>query len=72
MARVAFGMATTKSNDSNASGAIRFSTVNWIILLAGLLAIIGGYFSLAAGSIILAPLLLVLGYAVLIPIGIIR
>lgn len=65
-------MANSRSTDSGPAATIRFSTLNWIVLLAGIIAIVAGYFSLAAGSTILAPLLLVLGYAVLIPIGIIR
>jgi hypothetical protein len=53
-------------------GALRFSLQNWTLLAAGILAIAIGYVLLAAGSIVAAPLLLVLGYVVLIPIGIIR
>jgi hypothetical protein len=52
-------------------GAMRFSMRNWALLLAGLVAAIGGFFALAAGSTVLAPLLLVLGYVILIPLGII-
>jgi hypothetical protein len=52
-------------------GAMRFSMRNWVLLLAGLVAAIGGFFALAAGSTVLAPLLLVLGYVILIPLGII-
>lgn len=51
---------------------LRFSTENWVLLLAGLIAIIAGYITLGAGSTVAAPLLLVLGYVVLIPLGIIR
>lgn len=52
-------------------GALRFGPRNWILLLAGIAAIVAGYVTLAAGSTVAAPLLLVLGYVVLIPIGII-
>ncbi len=48
-----------------------FGPRNYIIFAIGLLVIIVGYISLAAGSITLAPILLVLGYCVLIPISII-
>lgn len=44
--------------------------MNFYILIAGLLSIILGYITLAKGSITLSPILLVLGYLVLIPIGI--
>ncbi|HSJ05655.1 MAG TPA: hypothetical protein VK936_03065 [Longimicrobiales bacterium] len=50
---------------------MKFSAINAILLLLGLAAIIGGYVLLAGGSTVAAPLLLVLGYAVLIPLGII-
>lgn len=53
-------------------GALRFSWQNWALLALGLLAIVIGYVTLAAGSTVAAPLLLVLGYVVLIPLGIIR
>lgn len=53
-------------------GALRFSTQNWVLLALGLIAIAIGYWLLARGSTVAAPLLLVLGYVVLIPLGIIR
>ncbi len=43
--------------------------VNAGLLSGGVLAIIIGYVLLGSGSITMAPLLLVLGYAVLIPAG---
>jgi hypothetical protein len=52
-------------------GTLRFSTRNWVILLLGLVAIVAGYALLAQGSTAAAPLLLVLGYVILIPLGII-
>jgi hypothetical protein len=51
--------------------SLKFSPINGILLVLGLAAIIGGYALLAGGSITAAPLLLVLGYAVLIPLAII-
>lgn len=48
-----------------------FGPKNYIIFGAGLLVIILGYISLASGSITLAPILLILGYCVLIPVAII-
>ena len=50
---------------------MRFSLRNWALLAAGLVAAIAGFFALAAGSTVAAPLLLVLGYVILIPVGII-
>lgn len=51
--------------------AIRFSVPNLAFFAAGLAAIVLGYVLLAGGSTVGAPLLLVLGYAVLVPLGII-
>ena len=52
-------------------GSLRFSMINAILLVAGLVSIVAGYVLLAQGSNVLAPVLLVLGYAVLVPLGII-
>lgn len=52
--------------------SLRWSTVNYAFLGAGIAAIAGGFVLLAGGSTIAAPLLLALGYVVLIPLGIIR
>ena len=55
----------------HAKPSLQFSPINGILLLAGLGAIVLGYQLLSRGSTTAAPLLLVLGYAVLIPLGII-
>lgn len=52
-------------------GSLRFSRVNLAMALAGLVALVLGYWLLAQGSITAAPLLLVLGYVVLLPLAII-
>jgi uncharacterized membrane protein HdeD (DUF308 family) len=52
-------------------GALRFSLLNWALLAAGVIAVVLGYLALAQGSTALAPLLLVLGYVILVPLGII-
>lgn len=65
-------MATRPPPSAGAQkAALKFSAINAILLLAGLAAIIFGYVLLARGSTVAAPLLLVLGYAVLVPLGII-
>lgn len=48
-----------------------FGPRNYWIFGIGILVVVVGYISLAAGSITLAPILLVLGYCVLIPVSII-
>jgi uncharacterized membrane protein YtjA (UPF0391 family) len=50
---------------------MRFSMRNAILLVAGLICAVVGFVTLAGGSTVLAPLLLVLGYVILIPLGII-
>ena len=56
---------------SDTESSLRFSVPNLALNAAGLAAIVLGYVLLAGGSTVGAPLLLVLGYAVLIPLGII-
>ncbi|MEO0078143.1 MAG: hypothetical protein ABIK86_03985 [candidate division WOR-3 bacterium] len=42
---------------------------NYIIMGVGLATVIAGFITLSTGSITLAPILLVLGYCVLIPLS---
>jgi len=42
---------------------------NYVLMAAGLLAVIAGFITLSQGSNTLAPLLLVIGYCVLIPVS---
>ena len=51
---------------------LSFSRVNAIWLGAGAVAIGIGYALLARGSMTIAPILLVLGYCVLLPVGIVK
>jgi len=68
-------MAKTRTRSAAAApvdrASVRFSAINGILLAAGLAAITIGFALLAKGSTVAAPLLIVLGYAVLIPLGII-
>ena len=52
--------------------SVRFSPINGILIGAGLVSVTIGFLLLANGSTVAAPLLLVLGYAVLIPVGIVK
>ena len=45
----------------------RWGMWNSLLLLLGVAVLVGGYMSLARGSLTLAPVLLVAGYCVLIP-----
>jgi hypothetical protein len=58
--------------DEPATRSLHFGTVNLVLALAGAAALVAGYWLLARGSITAAPLLLVLGYVVLLPMAIIR
>jgi len=59
-----------KPEKAKEKGTLPFTKRNWTWLGIGLLVIIIGYIALAKGSITLAPILLVAGYCVLIPIAI--
>ena len=48
-----------------------FGRRNYMIFGAAMLSIIVGYIALGQGSITLAPILLVLGYCVLVPVSLI-
>ena len=61
-----------KTQKTEAPSALRFTRVNAILGVAGLASLTAGYGLLAQGSITAAPLLLVLGYVVLLPMAIIR
>lgn len=62
----------TRRRQGGLRGSLRFSRFNLITILLGMVSVGVGYAFLAGGSTVLAPLLLVLGYVVLIPIGLIR
>ena len=62
----------TPANPAAAPNSLQFSPINGILLVAGLAAIVAGYAMLSRGSTVATPLLLVLGYAVLLPMAIIR
>ena len=49
---------------------IPFGKKNYVIFGVAALVILAGYLALSKGSITLAPILLLLGYLVLIPLGI--
>jgi hypothetical protein len=60
------------TDNSGSPQALKFTKVNALLGAAGLAALTVGYWLLAQGSITAAPLLLVLGYVVLLPMAIIR
>ncbi|MCS7249894.1 MAG: hypothetical protein N2323_02290 [candidate division WOR-3 bacterium] len=48
---------------------IHFKRNNYLLLILGIITIIVGYIVLSSGDITIAPILLVLGYCVLIPLA---
>ncbi len=58
--------AATRASDAT----LQFGPKNAIYAAAGSVSLVVGYWLLAQGSITLAPLLLVLGYVVLLPLAI--
>ena len=61
----------TPKTGGSPRAALRFSAINGILGLAGVITVALGYFLLSQGSTTAAPLLLVLGYVVLLPLAII-
>lgn len=64
------GRRDRKREDAPARG-LRFGAVNYAAFALGLTSIAAGYVLLDRGSVTAAPLLLILGYAVLLPAGLI-
>ena len=59
------------SRSAEPGGAvIPFGKKNYILFALAAVAILAGYFALSRGSITLAPILLLTGYLILIPWGI--
>lgn len=61
----------TKGKEISREKSLPFTKINYMVMGAAVLTIILGYISLSSGSITLAPILLVLGYCVLFPVGLI-
>jgi len=62
-------VSMTEKGSASASARLRFGTRNAVLLAAAVVAIGAGYVLLAGGSTTVAPILLVLGYCVLFPLG---
>ncbi len=53
------------------AGAAPFTMINYVLFAVGLLDIILGWFLLRGGHITVAPIMLIAGYCVIIPMAII-
>ena len=65
------GLTFTTVQSSGPQSRLQFGPVNLALLGTAVLAISGGYLLLAHASTTAAPVLLVLGYCVLLPLGLI-
>ena len=65
-------MAQKSRAGSHRPPSLRWTPVNYALMGGGLISLALGYVLLSNGSTVAAPLLLALGYVVLIPLGIIK
>lgn len=63
---------TKRRSPQHRPPSLRWSGVNYALMGAGVVSLAVGFVLLAGGSTVASPLLLSLGYVVLIPLGIIR
>lgn len=63
------GRASRSAGEGERTGTFGLGLVNGLLLLGALVAIVAGYVLLDRGSITDAPILLVIGYVVLIPVA---
>jgi hypothetical protein len=59
-----------KPGGKKLSESLGFGRINYYLMALGLVFIVIGYIALANGSITIAPVLLVLGYCVILPVAI--
>lgn len=62
----------TRKTPAHRKPSLRWTPVNYGLMAGGVVALAAGFALLSGGSTVAAPLLLALGYVVLIPLGIIR
>ena len=61
----------TEGRSGTNKASLQFSAINLVFAVGALLSITIGYWLLAQGSITWAPILLIVGYVVLVPLAII-
>jgi len=62
--------AKAKASSGKSDDSLGFTSSNYIIFAVGIAFVIIGFIALKLGSLNLAPILLVLGYCVIIPVAI--
>lgn len=60
-----------KSKEKQKRSKLEFTWKNWLLFGLSILSIMVGYIYLARGSITLAPILLVAGYVILLPLSLV-
>ncbi|RKZ21406.1 hypothetical protein DRQ16_03650 [bacterium] len=60
-----------KKKETQRKSKLEFTWKNWTLFGVSILSILVGYIYLARGSITLAPILLVAGYVVLLPLSLV-
>jgi hypothetical protein len=68
-ARAPSRQAASPAAEAKGSAGVRF---NWKIFWGGVVSIVAGFTLLGLGDITVAPILLVLGYCILVPLALIR
>lgn len=63
--------APSEEKGEDTGGAAPFTLINYVLFAVGLLDIVLGWFLLRGGRITVAPIMLILGYCVIIPMAII-
>lgn len=63
--------SVTRKGDKGNIEELPLTGLNYALFIAGLVVITAGWFLLRAGHISVSPILLILGYCVLVPLGII-
>ena len=58
-------------SSKNSEDTVPFSNINYILFAVGLIIITAGWFLLRAGHISISPIMIILGYCVVIPVAII-
>jgi len=63
--------AAGSAKERESTGTAPFTLANYLLFAGGLLDIVAGWFLLRAGSITIAPIMLILGYCGIVPLAIV-
>lgn len=71
MAKKTEAVAESGVSKDKGTGAAPFTMINYVLFAVGLLDIVLGWFLLRGGHITVAPIMLIIGYCLIIPMAII-